>query len=62
MEKEENKPYTIEDEINNFIKQNSSIMYKQVSKEIGSRYSEGGKEHKNTIDGKFTKVYFLFSI
>lgn len=45
-----------DEEINNFIKENSNIIYKKISNDIGSRYKEGGKEHKHTIDGKFTKV------
>ncbi len=43
-------------EINDFIKQNMNVLYKKTSDDIGSRNKEGGKEHKHTIDGKFTKV------
>lgn len=42
-------------EIEEFIRQNKNVIYKKISDDIGSRYSEGGKEFKNTIDGKFTK-------
>lgn len=48
-------PSAVEDEINDFIKQNAKLIYKQTSHNIGSRAEEGGKEKKNTIDGKFTK-------
>lgn len=42
-------------EIEEFIRQNRNTIYKKTSDDIGSRYLEGGKEFKNTIDGKFTK-------
>lgn len=51
-----NNSNSVDDEINNFIKQNSSLIYRTTTKDIGSRAQEGGKEKKSTLDGKFTKV------
>ena len=52
-----NKHYKMQtqDEINDFIKQNAGLLYKNISTDIGSRVDEGGKEKKKTLDGKFTK-------
>lgn len=53
-----------DDEINQFIKENSKLLYKQTSNDVGSRVADGGKEKKFTLDGKFTKVpiFYLFFI
>lgn len=45
----------IDKEIEQFIKENSDVLYKRVSQEIGSRQQEGGNEPKRTSDGSFTK-------
>lgn len=47
---------SIDKEINEFISKNSKLIYKTESKKFGERHKEGGKEKKNTLDGKFTKV------
>mmetsp|Transcript_17480 Transcript_17480/g.18143 ORF Transcript_17480/g.18143 Transcript_17480/m.18143 type:complete len:85 (+) Transcript_17480:1-255(+) len=44
-----------EKEIEAFIKENSDMLYKQTSEDIGSRWKEAGKDKKLAKDGKFTK-------
>jgi len=49
----------IQKELEDFIKENSKILYKRTSDEIGKRQHEGGKQEKHVNDGKFTKVIII---
>lgn len=53
--KNEHKSDT-ENKMDEFIKQNSRLLYNRESQEVGSRVNEGNKDEKKTVDGKFTKV------
>jgi hypothetical protein len=48
-----------EKELEEFIKQNKDILFKKTSDEVGSRVSEGNKDKRRAIDGKFTKVIII---
>lgn len=55
----------IDKELEQFIKENTDVLYKRQSEEFGKRVDEGNKDKKFTVDGKFTKVKkfaFIFSI
>jgi hypothetical protein len=43
-------------ELEEFMKMNKDILYKKTSMDVGSRVSEGNKDKRKAIDGKFTKV------
>ena len=46
----------------NFMQLNKHILYKKTSEEFGSRVSEGNKDKKRYMDGKFTKVSLLHKV
>ena len=46
----------IDDEINQYIRENCKTIYKQESTDVGSRVNEQSKDKRHTNDGKFTKV------
>lgn len=44
------------------MKDNSDIIYKRNSKEVGSRVDEGNNDKRKAVDGKFKKVKLFFII
>jgi hypothetical protein len=51
-----------EKEMDEFLRQNSSVVYKKSSSKIGSRIEEKTDNERIVIDGGFTKVNIIFQL